>query len=65
MLPMVFNFTHFISYHDIRVNTIDLLADAWGFNNDFSDVIDLLGSLDAIPEQELTEKLIRRIREHH
>ena len=64
-MPMGLNFTRFISYHDIRVNNIDLIEDAWGFYARFSDVIDQLGSLDLIPGLDLTDKLIRKIREHH
>jgi hypothetical protein len=65
MVPMALSSTHFISYHDLRINETDLLADAWGFNTDFHDVIDILGSADIKAGQELTDKLIRKIREHH
>jgi hypothetical protein len=65
MLPMGSNFTHFISYHDIRIDDIDLIDDAWGFSSSFRDVINLLGDLNIVAGQDLTDKLIRRIREHH
>ena len=65
MMPMGLNSTHFISYHDINVKDIDLIEDAWGLNAQFCDVIDLLGSVKAVPEKDLTEKLIDKIRKHH
>jgi hypothetical protein len=64
MMPMGINSTHFVSYHDIKVYDIDLIDDAWGFNSTFHDVIGLLGSSEINPGQDLTDKLIRRIREH-
>jgi hypothetical protein len=64
MTPMGLIFTHFISYHDIKVDNVDLIEDAWGFTC-FGDVIDLIRSLDAVPEDDLTKKLIERIRNHH
>ena len=65
MMPMGLNSTRFISYHDINVKDIDLIEDAWGLNSQFCDVIDLLRYVKAVPEKDLTEKLIDKIRKHH
>jgi hypothetical protein len=62
MKPMGLNSTLFISYHDIKVNEIDLFEDAWGLNSEFSDVIDLLRQLEATPGRCLTKRLIGKIR---
>lgn len=62
MKPMGQNSTQFISYHNIKVKDVDLLEDAWGFNSEFSDVINFLNQLDAVPEISLTNKLIEKIR---
>jgi hypothetical protein len=65
MMPMGLNSTHFISYHDINVKGADLIEDAWGLNAQFGDVIDLLRYVNAVPERDLTEKLIDKIRKNH
>jgi hypothetical protein len=65
MMPMGLNSTHFISYHDIKVEDTDLIEDAWGINAQFCDVIDLLRYVKVIPEKIVTEKLIDKIRKHH
>jgi hypothetical protein len=65
MKPMGLNFTHFISYHDIKVEDVDLIEDAWGLNARFCDVIDLLRYAKTAPEGDLTDRLIDKIRKHH
>jgi hypothetical protein len=65
MMPMGLNSTRFVSYHDIKVKDTDLIEDAWGLNAQFRDVIDLLRCIKAVPEGDLTEKLIDKIRKHH
>jgi len=62
MKPMGLNSTPFLSYYDIKVNDLDVIEDAFGFNYEFSDVIDLLGQMNAVPDKRLTEKLIEKIR---
>ena len=62
MKPMVLISTPFITYHDIKVEEIDLYEDAWGLNSEFCDVIDLLRNNIAVPERSLTTNLIRKIR---
>ena len=62
MMPMGLNSTPFISYHDINVKSEDLIEDAWGLNAQFCDVIDLLRYVNAVPDRDLTEKLIEKIR---
>jgi hypothetical protein len=65
MMPMGLNFTRFISYHEIKVQDIDLIEDAWALNTGFCDVIDLLRYVKTVPDEELTEKLLEKIRKHH
>jgi len=62
MKPMVLNSTPFISYRDIKVEGIDLIEDAWGFNSEFCDVISLLRQLKVEPEKKLINNLIEKIR---
>lgn len=59
---MGINSTHFISYHEINVDDTDLIDDAWGFNNDFYDVILLLRMFRIEPGEHLTKNLIDKIR---
>jgi hypothetical protein len=60
--PMGLNSTQFISYHEIDVENIDIIEDAWGLNNDFHDVIMLLRMFRIEPRERLTNKLIGKIR---
>jgi hypothetical protein len=60
--PMDLNSTPFISYHEIDVEDIDLIEDAWGLNNDFRDVIAFLRMFRIEPGERLTKKLIDKIR---
>jgi hypothetical protein len=62
MKPMVLISTPFITYQDIEVKEIDLIEDAWGFNSEFYDVIDLLRQVNPVPERSLTRSLIKKIR---
>jgi hypothetical protein len=60
---MGINSTPFLSYHEIQVEEIDIYDDAWGFNSEFSDVINLLNLVKQVPGKRLTEKLIERVRQ--
>jgi len=62
MKPMGLTSTPFISYHNIKVKDVDLFEDAWGFNSEFCDVIDLLRQIKAAPGRRLTKRLIEKIR---
>jgi len=62
MKPMGIISTQFITLKDIKVNGIDLIEDAWGFNTEFNDVIDLLRQVKPVPERCLTTSLIKKIR---
>jgi hypothetical protein len=64
-MPMGLTSTHFLSYRDIKIADIDLIDDAWGFNNLYRDVIVMLHQVKPVPRLELTEKLIHKIRERH
>lgn len=59
---MDLNSTHFISYHEINVENIDIIEDAWDLNKDFHDVITLLRMFRIEPGERLTKKLIAKIR---
>jgi hypothetical protein len=64
MKPMGLNSTPFISYHSINVKDIDLIEDAFGLNTEFCDVIDLLRQIKAVPDRQVSERLIMKIRRH-
>ena len=55
--------TPFLSYHEIQVDNIDLYEDAWGFYQQFSDVIALLEQVRPVPRKRLTKRLIERVRQ--
>lgn len=59
---MDLNSTHLISYHEINVENIDIIEDAWDLNKDFHDVITLLRMFRIEPGERLTKKLIGKIR---
>ena len=59
---MDINSTHFISYHEINVENIDIIEDTWNLNKDFHDVIALLRTVRIEPRPGLTKKLIYKIR---
>ncbi len=62
MKPMDLSSTPLITYADVRVNNIDLYEDAWGLNSEFSDVIDLLHLIKAVPGRCMTRDLKIKIR---
>jgi hypothetical protein len=62
MKPMGLNSTPFITYHEIDVAEIDLIEDAWGFNSEFCDVIELLGQIKVDSPGCLTLSLIEKVR---
>jgi hypothetical protein len=62
MKPMGLTSTPFISYHEIKVKDLDLFEDAWGINSEYSDVINLLRQIKAVPGKRLTKRLIEKIR---
>jgi len=62
MKPMDLISTPLITYQNIKVENIDLIEDAWGLNSEFSDVIDHLHQLKAVPGRCLTRSLMRKIR---
>jgi len=59
---MGLNSTQFLSYHDIRTESIDLFEDAFAINTEFNDVIALLGKVKAVPGRRLTKALIEKVR---
>jgi hypothetical protein len=65
IMPMGLNSTRFISYHEINTDDCDLIEDAFGLNARFHDVIDLIRIVKPVPDDDVTEKLIRKIRNHH
>ena len=52
----------FITYTDIKVDRIDLFEDACGLNSEFSDVINLLHLVKAVPGRCMTRNLKIKIR---
>ena len=59
---MGLNSTPFLSYHNIKTGGIDLYEDAFGFCQQFSDVIGLLNQVKPVPGKRLTRRLIMKIR---
>jgi len=55
--------TPFISYHDINVDEIDLYEDAWGFDSQFSDVIEILNMVKPVPGKRLIKQVVAAVRE--
>lgn len=64
MVPMGLISTPFISFQDIEVEEIDLYSDAWGFNSEFGEVINLLEKVEFAPDKTLTDRLLKKIRKH-
>jgi hypothetical protein len=62
--PMDLSSTPLISYHDIKVNDLDLFEDSWGLSTEFSDVLVILDQLKPVPGKRLSKKLIDEIRKH-
>ena len=60
---MALTSTPFLSYHEIQVDNIDIYEDAFGFYQEFSDVIKLLEQLKSVPRKRLTKRLIERVRQ--
>lgn len=60
---MALTSTPFLSYHEIQVDNIDIYEDAFGFSQEFSDVINLLEQLNPVPKKRLTKRLIERVRQ--
>ncbi len=65
MMPMGLNSTHFISYHEIKIVDVDLIEDAFGLNAQYRDVIDPIRYVRTVPEKDLTDRLIEKIRKLH
>lgn len=62
MKPMDLISTQFLSYHEIKTEGIDIYEDAFGFNQQFDDVIGYLKQVKPVPEKRLTRRLITKIR---
>jgi hypothetical protein len=62
MKPMGLSSTHFLSYHEIKTEGIDIYDDAFGFQQQFDDVIGYLKQVKPVPEKRLTRRLIAKIR---
>jgi hypothetical protein len=60
---MALNSTPFLSFHEIQVENIDIYDDAWGFYQEFSDVMKLLDKVKPVPTKRLTKLLIERVRQ--
>jgi len=57
--------TPIISYHDVQVDEIDIYDDAWGFYQEFGDVFRLLDQVKPEPGEQLTKRLIERVRQQN
>ena len=61
-MPMDLTSTPFLSYRDIKTDSIDLFEDAFGMQSQFSDVIGILKQVKPVPGKQLTHRLIEKIR---
>jgi hypothetical protein len=57
--------TPLLSYHQIEVDNIDIYEDAWGFYQEFNDVMLLLDQLRPVTRKRLTKRLIERVRQQN
>ena len=62
MKPMGLNSTHFLSYHEIKTEGIDIYDDAFGFHQQFDDVIGYLKQVKPVAGKRLMRRLIAKIR---
>jgi hypothetical protein len=60
---MALTSTPFLSYHEIQVDKIDIYDDAYGFYQEFNDVMNLLEQVKPVPSKRLTKRLIERVRQ--
>jgi hypothetical protein len=60
---MALTSTPFLSYHEIQVDNVDIYEDAFGFYQEFGEVIKLLEQLKPVPKKRLTKRLIERVRQ--
>lgn len=61
---MIFNFTHFLNYSEIKVGEIDIYEDAFGLYPEISEVHQLPARNEFEPGQGLVNRLIRKIRKN-
>lgn len=54
-------FTQAITLYDINTQTIDLLADAYGYEYQYNQFIELLLSISVEPEEECVSNLIKSL----
>ena len=57
--------TPFLSYHDINTDEIDLFEDAWGLCSEFSDMKRFLQLVKPVTDEQVVDRLIKKIREIH
>jgi hypothetical protein len=62
MKPMGKISTPFLSYDQIKTDKIDLYEDAFGFATDFNKVISLLEKAKPIASNDLTVRLLEKIK---
>ncbi|HOK25714.1 MAG TPA: hypothetical protein P5320_03570 [Bacteroidales bacterium] len=58
---MNLNSTPFVKYDEIDVEDADLIDEAWDFRAEFHDVFELLDTLKAEPDRQVTERLMEII----
>jgi hypothetical protein len=54
--------TQTVTYREINVKDADLIDDAFGFNCDFNDVVACLRKVRFEPGEDMTKRLIEKIR---
>jgi hypothetical protein len=63
MKPVVDAFAPFVSFADVDVSNIDLYDDAWGFSQQFPDVLDTLLLFETIPPLSVLVNLLEKIKD--
>ena len=61
MKPMDENSTQFLQYRDIIIDDIDLISNAWGFDQQFSQVFAVLDLICNEPDENMVSRLISDI----
>jgi hypothetical protein len=61
MKPVTDAFAPFVCFADVDVSKIDLYDDAWGFNQQFPDVLNALVLFETVPPLSVLVNLLEKI----
>ena len=60
-MPMDKNFTRFLTFDKIDINEIDLFADAFGFDQFYTDVVNMFTKAVYEPDDKVVMKIITNL----